>query len=93
MLVYYDLGQKAIKRKFKKLNKIKANSPDGDKRDKWNDCTICIHQRKCSCPDCRFVKECGECFHSSCVTDMENRLKNEETKECDSILENEDNEE
>lgn len=92
-LFYYSLEQKAIKRKFRKLNKIKANSPDGDKRQKSIDCTACIYQRSCSCPDCRFVKECGECFHSSCVTNMEKRLENEESEESDSIFEAEDGEE
>lgn len=85
---YYDVEQKVNKRKFKKLNKFKSNSTEGDKRKKGTDCTLCAYRHDCTCPTCAYVKKCGECFHSSCVADFEAKLHNEED---DSIFEaNED---
>lgn len=85
---YCDVEQKVNKRKFKKLNKFKSNSHEGDKRNKSTDCTLCVYRHDCTCPTCHYVKECGECFHSSCVANYEAKLHNEED---DSIFEaNED---
>lgn len=89
-LFYYSVDQKAEKRKFKKLNKIKSNSPDGDKRSKSPDCTACTYHRDCSCPTCHYVKKCGECFHDSCQSEMEKRLK---SKDIDLTFELEEDEE
>lgn len=74
---YCDVEQKAIKRKFRKLNEIKANSPDGDNRKHSINCTTCCYRNDCSCLTCKFVKECGKCFHSSCQANFENKLANE----------------
>lgn len=85
---YTEIEIKAKKQKFRKLNKIKLNSPDGDKRQKSTDCTLCYCRNDCSCPTCSYVKECGECFHSTCQADFKAKLHNEED---DSIFEaNED---
>lgn len=81
---YYDVEQKAIKRKFKKLNKFKSKSPDGDNRKHSTNCTTCCYRNNCSCLTCSYAKQCGECFHSSCQSDFEARLHNEEE---DSIFE------
>lgn len=78
-LFYYNVDQKAEKRKFKKLNKIKASSPEGDKRAKSTDCITCTYRQDCSCPTCHYVKDCGECFHPSCQTEMERHLESEDT--------------
>ena len=72
---YFAINAYSEGKKFRALNKIKANATYGDSRRFSSNCAKCSQRLKCGCLQCPYAKDCGLCPSTDCIDAFEDMLQ------------------